>query len=99
MEHISIKLEKNLLKEIERGMQEFNYATKTEVIREALRDKITQWNEERKKEKAWNKLFAMRGILKGKERFKTDEEWHNWRSKQTLEDFEKYLEKKNANQK
>lgn len=94
MEHISLKLEKNLAQALKKGMKEFNYSTKTEVIREALRDKIKQWDEERKKEIAWNNLFKMRGILKGKERFKTDEEWHNWRSNEGSEEVKKYCEKK-----
>jgi len=76
-----LKLEKNLARALEKGMKEFNYSTKTEVIREALREKIKQWDEERKKEIAWDNLFKLRGILKGKERFKTDEEWYEWRKK------------------
>lgn len=40
MENISLKLEKEFLKELERVMKKHNYMTKTEFIREAIRDKI-----------------------------------------------------------
>lgn len=40
MENISIKLETNLLKAIEKVMKKHLYSTKTEFIRESIRDKI-----------------------------------------------------------
>jgi len=40
MENISLKLEKEFLKELERVMKKHNYMTKTEFIRESIRDKI-----------------------------------------------------------
>ena len=40
METISIKLENNLLNDIKKTMKRHRYSTKTEFIREALRDKI-----------------------------------------------------------
>ena len=42
MQTISLKLEKGLAKSIEKTMKENNYATKTEFIREAVREKITK---------------------------------------------------------
>lgn len=94
MEHVSLKLESAMAKQIEKVMRGFNYATKTEFIREAIRDKLKQLEEERKKEKAWQALFAARGILKGKGKFKTYEEWHNWRSNVYSKQLEKELVKK-----
>jgi len=40
MENISLKLERNFLNAINKVMKKHNYMTKTEFIREALRDKI-----------------------------------------------------------
>lgn len=45
MEHISLKLEDNFLKAIEKVMKKHLYTTKTEFIRESIRDKIRQLEE------------------------------------------------------
>ena len=42
MKTISLKLEKLFLEEIEKTMKKHNYATKTEFIREAIRDKVSE---------------------------------------------------------
>lgn len=45
MENISLKLEENFLKAIEAVMKKHNYMTKTEFVREAIRDKIRKLEE------------------------------------------------------
>ena len=45
MENISLKLEKNFLLAIERIMGKHNYMTKTEFIRESIRDKMRRLEE------------------------------------------------------
>jgi metal-responsive CopG/Arc/MetJ family transcriptional regulator len=45
MENISLKLEKKFLKAIEKIMKKHNYVTKTEFIRESIRDKIRKLEE------------------------------------------------------
>ncbi len=45
MENISLKLEKDFLRVIEKIMKKHNYMTKTEFIREAIRDKIKKLEE------------------------------------------------------
>ena len=45
MESISLKLEENFLKAIQAVMKKHNYMTKTEFIREAIRDKIRRLEE------------------------------------------------------
>lgn len=40
MKHISIKLEPEFLSKIERAIKKFNFTTKSEFIREAIRDKF-----------------------------------------------------------
>lgn len=76
---MSIKLEDAIARQIERDMKEFNYTTKTEFIRESIRDKLKRLDEEREKRKAWQALYSTRGIFKGKGKAKTDKEWVEWR--------------------
>lgn len=45
MENVSLKLEENFLKAIEAIMKKNNYMTKTEFIREAIRDKMRRLEE------------------------------------------------------
>ncbi|MGA2130235.1 MAG: ribbon-helix-helix domain-containing protein [Candidatus Pacearchaeota archaeon] len=49
METISLKLEKAFLQEIEKVMKKHNYTTKTEFIREAIRDKLKELGEKEPK--------------------------------------------------
>ncbi len=42
VEHISIKLEDDFLRDLERIIKKNRYSTKTEFIREAIRDKIEE---------------------------------------------------------
>ena len=62
MENISFKLETGLARQIKKDLADFHYSTKTEFIREAIRDKLKK-NEEERRKKAWEALFAARGIL------------------------------------
>lgn len=45
MENVSLKIEKNFAKAIEKVMKKHNYMTKAEFIREAMRDKIRKLEE------------------------------------------------------
>ncbi len=45
MENVSLKIEENFLKAIEAVMRKHNYMTKTEFIRESIRDKIRRLEE------------------------------------------------------
>ncbi len=45
MENISLKLESNFLNAIQKVMKKHNYMTKTEFVREAIRDKIRKLEE------------------------------------------------------
>jgi metal-responsive CopG/Arc/MetJ family transcriptional regulator len=45
MENISLKMETNLARAIEKIMKRHNYSTKTEFIRESIRDKIRRLEE------------------------------------------------------
>jgi metal-responsive CopG/Arc/MetJ family transcriptional regulator len=69
MEHISLKLEENFLKAINAVMKKHNYMTKTEFVREAIRDKI-RYLEEREiledKELLSQIIASEKNIKKGK---------------------------------
>ena len=47
MENVSLKIEENFMNAINKVMKKHNYMTKTEFIREAIRDKIKQLETER----------------------------------------------------
>ena len=46
MEIVSIKFEGSFLRTIEKAMKRYNYATKAEFVREAIRDKIKDLEKE-----------------------------------------------------
>jgi Arc/MetJ-type ribon-helix-helix transcriptional regulator len=69
MENVSLKIETEFEREIEKAMKKNGYSTKTEFIREALRDKI----QELEKQEALKKLEKLFGSSKHKT---TDEQLH-----------------------
>jgi len=60
METVTIKLQKETAEKINSLVKKFDYGTKTEFIREAIRAKI----EALRKEQAWHAFFALRGKAK-----------------------------------
>jgi Arc/MetJ-type ribon-helix-helix transcriptional regulator len=93
MEHVSIQLDSAMARQVEKDMREFNYSTRTEFIRESIRDKLKRLAEERERRKAWKALFAARGIFKGQGKAKTDEEFYKLREEAGKE-FMDILEKR-----
>jgi len=69
MEAITLKMEKNLLKKIDNSIKNNGYSTRTEFIRESIRNRLS----ELEKQEAIRKLEKFRGSLKGKAK-KNDEE-------------------------
>ena len=82
MEPVSIKFDERSLKNIGKIMQKFGYSTKTEFIREAVRDKIRDLE----KEEALKKIDKLFGASK---RRTTDAQLHEAREK-----LEKIYDKK-----
>ncbi len=74
MEIVSLKLEKNMLDEIDRKLISNRYATRTEFMRDAIRHKLS----ELEKEEILSKFAKLRGISKRKT---TDKELHIARQK------------------
>ena len=69
MENVSLKLEKNFLDAIEKIMKKHNYMTKTEFIRESIRDKIRKLEEKEiiGDKEMFNQIVASeKNIRKGK---------------------------------
>ena len=83
MEAISLKLEDSFLEDIEKTMKRNRYTTKTEFIREAIRDKIKQLE----KEEAILKVRNLYGISNRKT---TDKELHK-AGKKAFAELEKEL--------
>ena len=82
MEHVSIQLDTAIARQIEKDMKEFNYSTKTEFIREAIRDKI----DDLEKKEALKRLEKAYGAgLKMHKRVITDEDLHRAREEAALE--------------
>ncbi len=74
MENVCVKFEENFLWDIERTMKNHRYSTKTEFIRETVREKVN----ELKKEELLRRAARMRGVSKLKT---TDEELHKARKR------------------
>ncbi|MBT4351812.1 hypothetical protein HOD20_04735 [archaeon] len=81
MEAISLKLDDGFLVDIEKTMKQHRYTTKTEFIREAIRDKIKQLE----KEEALLKL----GKIYGASKRKTTDDNLKKAKKLAFEDLEK----------
>jgi len=62
METISLKMEEELLHEIDSKMKGYRYSTRTEFIRDAIRSKLSNLE----KQEAIKKLAALRGKFKSK---------------------------------
>lgn len=69
MEAVSLKLEDTFLRDIERTMRRHRYTTKTEFIREAIRDKIIDLEKE-------EALLRARKLYGASKRKTTDEQLH-----------------------
>jgi len=79
MAFVSFRLENDLLNKVESSIKERHYSTKTEFIREAIRDKLGAIEKEKRVNKQWDKLLAMRGTLEGKGL--SEEEYHEFKHK------------------
>lgn len=69
MEAISLKLEAEFLNDLEKTMKKHRYTTKTEFIREAIRDKIRDLEKE-------ELLLKARKLYGSSKRKTTDEQLH-----------------------
>jgi Arc/MetJ-type ribon-helix-helix transcriptional regulator len=64
METVSLRLDSSIAKQIERDIKEFNYSTKTEFLREAIREKL----KDNEKERVWKALFTAAEFLRERQK-------------------------------
>ncbi len=83
MDAVCIKLDKKVLNKMDRCIKENNYSTKTEFIREAIRDKMT----ELEKETAIAQLKKLLGASKKKT---SEEEYEKGREQVAREYAKKF---------
>jgi len=74
MEAISLKLEENILTEIDQKLSKHRYSTRTEFIRQAIREKLSDLE----KDEILRQLTNLKGISKRKT---TDKKLHIAREK------------------
>ncbi len=74
METVSIKLEDNFAKDLDKTIKKNHYTTKTEFIREAIRDKMKNIEKE-------EMLMRVKKMYGASKRKTTDEELHIAREK------------------
>lgn len=74
MEALNIKIEKNLLKEIDTNLARNRYSTRSEFVRDAIREKLSDLE----KEELIKKVASLQGISKHKT---TDKDLHKAREK------------------
>jgi Arc/MetJ-type ribon-helix-helix transcriptional regulator len=94
METISLKIDDGMSKKISSVMKEFNFSTKTEFIREAIRKNISNYELEQKRKEQWDKLLNLKGKFKGKTREMSDQEFRKIKenvAEKILSDFEKKI--------
>ncbi|MAF36820.1 hypothetical protein CL622_06915 [archaeon] len=78
MESVSLKLEDSFSHDIEKFMKKHRYTTKTEFIREAIRDKISALEKE-------EILLKLKKVYGASKRKTTDEQLHEAGEKAFLE--------------
>lgn len=66
MDVLTVRLDDNISKKIEVILKEFNYSTKTDFVREAIRTKVIEMEEQRTKKEALKNLEKYFGAFKGK---------------------------------
>jgi len=64
MDVLTVRLDDNISKKIEVILKEFNYSTKTDFVREAIRTKVVEMEEQRNKKEALKNLEKYFGSVK-----------------------------------
>lgn len=87
---MTVRLDNNISKKIDIILKEFNYSTKTDFVREAIRTKIIELEEQRTKREALKNLEKYFGSIKTGKTMKEN----NILIKQAGEEFVKEFTKK-----
>ena len=88
METISLKMQSGLLSEVDMILKKQRYATRTEFIRDAIRNQLRMLE----REAALQKLDLLKGKYKGKTNKFTDDQLRERNTKSVLQKFNFSLE-------
>jgi metal-responsive CopG/Arc/MetJ family transcriptional regulator len=87
MESVTVKFQEDILKRIDEGIARHNYNSRTEFIREAVRDKLEKLH----REKLIQEFMRYRGIAKQKTTDEQDERLRERLGKEYTRDIEHRL--------
>jgi Arc/MetJ-type ribon-helix-helix transcriptional regulator len=85
MEGITIRFQEDILKKIDESIIEHNFNSRTEFIREAVRDKLLDLN----KDELIEEFLKLRGKLKGRTPLSEDRKIKEQVSKELMEELGK----------
>ena len=85
MDIVTVRFQEGILKRMDKSIAEHNYNSRTEFIRDAIRDKLDII----KKEELINKFLSLRGSMKRKAANKDDEKLRQEFSKELMERLDK----------
>jgi Arc/MetJ-type ribon-helix-helix transcriptional regulator len=90
MDVLTVRLDNNISKKIDVILKEFNYSTKTDFVREAIRTKVTEFEETRERKEILKNLEKNFGSIKTNKSIKEN----NILIKKAGEEFIREFEKK-----
>lgn len=85
MESVSVKFQEDVLNKIDKSIADHNFNSRTEFIREAVRDKISQLN----KDELINEFLKFRGKANKKTTYEQNMKTKKEASKELMADLEK----------
>ncbi|MBT5023461.1 ribbon-helix-helix protein, CopG family [Candidatus Woesearchaeota archaeon] len=85
MHVVTVKFQENILEKIDKSIIENNFNSRTEFIREAVRDKLTELN----REELINEFMKYRGKAKNKTSYEDNKRTKEIVSKELIEHLEK----------
>lgn len=85
MEVVSVKFQENILKEIDKCISKHNFNSRTEFIREAVRDKLSDLT----KDELFEKFMSYKGKAKKKTTYAQDRKTREIASRELMEELER----------
>jgi metal-responsive CopG/Arc/MetJ family transcriptional regulator len=85
MEAVTVKFQEGVLKEIDRSIAEHNFNSRTEFIRDAIRDKLAELS----KEDLINEFLKFRGKARKKTTYEENRKTREIVSKELMAELEK----------
>lgn len=85
METVTVRFQENILKKVDKSIEHHDFNSRTEFIREAVRDKIAELD----KEELIKRFLNFRGKATKKTTYKENRRTRNEVSKELIEELEK----------